>query len=196
MNRCLRVVVAALALLLLVAGTAFATRSPLADQRSSLVAASHRPSSPQADESEPADPTESPEGASPEAQDPAKTEPSTAAPDASGAPLSDAHAQQLVDLLKAQGIDATVSELQSLAAKYGVGGAVRLESWASASGKPVSDIAAMFDGGMGWGQIAQQLEQADSSLHLSPGIGWIMGHGHGNAKGGNGQGHGNPHSST
>ena len=33
---------------------------------------------------------------------------------------------------------------------------------------------------MGWGAIAKQLEQADSSLHLSPGIGWIMGHGHGN----------------
>ena len=37
----------------------------------------------------------------------------------------------------------------------------------------------MRDGGMGWGAIAHQLEKADSSLNLSPGIGWIMGHGHG-----------------
>ena len=67
-----------------------------------------------------------------------------------------------------------------MAAKYGVGGAVRLEAWADATGKSVTELGAMFDGGMGWGAIAKQLEHADSSLHLSPGIGWIMGHGHGN----------------
>jgi len=38
---------------------------------------------------------------------------------------------------------------------------------------------------MGWGAIAHQLEQADSSLQLSPGIGWIMGHGHGKSHGQN-----------
>ena len=69
--------------------------------------------------------------------------------------------------------------MPTLAAKYGVGGAVRLEAWAKATGKTVAQLAAMRDGGMGWGAIAHQLEKADSSLNLSPGIGWIMGHGHG-----------------
>ena len=30
--------------------------------------------------------------------------------------------------------------------------------------------------------IAKELEKVDGSLHLSPGIGWIMGHGHGHGK--------------
>ena len=185
MNRSVRVVIAALALLLLVAGTAFAVRSPVADQHRSSVAASHQPSSHEADASE-----------SPEAE----ASPQADAPEASGAPLTDTHAQQILDLLKAAGIDTTditTADVQALAAKYGVGGAVRLEAWASASGKTVDDIAAMFDGGMGWGEIAKSLEQADSSLHLSPGIGWIMGNGHGNPKPlpANAQGHGNPHTS-
>jgi len=51
------------------------------------------------------------------------------------------------------------------------------------AGKTVAELSAMRDGGMGWGAIAHQIEQADSSLHLSPGIGWIMGHGHGHANG-------------
>jgi hypothetical protein len=184
MNRSVRVIVAVLALLLLVAGTAFAVRSPIADQHRSPVAASHEPGTPEADASE------SPEaGASPKAD----------APDASGAPLTDGHAQQILDLLKAAGIDTggiTTADLQALAATYGVGGAVRLEAWASASGKTVDEIAAMFDSGMGWGQIAKSLEQADPSLNLSPGIGWIMGNGHGHANGqakGASRTHGNPH---
>ena len=46
MNRSVRTIVAALALLLLVAGTAFATRSPNAGEHQSPLAASHQPSSP------------------------------------------------------------------------------------------------------------------------------------------------------
>lgn len=162
MQRTIRVIVAALALLLIAGGTAFATRSTTGEEHRAP-AASHAPQSPEAD-----DPSESPE-----AKD--------ADPADGGAQLTDDHAAALVDLLAAQGIDATADELKTLAETYGVGGAVRLEAWAKATGKTVDELAAMFDGGMGWGAIAKQLEAEDASLDLSPGIGWIMGHGHGNA---------------
>ena len=171
MHRSWRIVLAVLALVLLVAGTAFATRSTFSDQHNGPVAA--HSGSP--DESEAAE--------SPEASEP------NDANESDGAPLTDAHAQQLVDLLKAAGITATAAELTTLAAKYGVGGAVRLEAWSQATGKSVSDLAAMFDGGMGWGAIAHQLEAANSSLHLSPGIGWIMGGGHGHGNGNSANAH-------
>jgi len=169
--RSLRTVVAVLALLLLVAGTAFATRGTL-DRHNSPLAASNQPSG---SESEQENESEAPES---EAPDSPETKADTNESDA-GAQLSDAHAAELVDLLKAAGITATAAELKTLAAKYGVGGAVRLEAWAKATGKTVAQLGALRDGGMGWGAIAHQLEKADSSLHLSPGIGWIMGHGHG-----------------
>ncbi len=168
MRHSLRVTIAALALLLLVAGTAYATHSTVADEQRAPVAASHEPSSPEADASE--SPAEQPE--------------TKAVPDATdgGAQLTDDHASALVDLLKAQGIDATTDELKTLAATYGVGGAVRLETWAAATGKTVDELISMYDAsGVGWGAFAKQLEQGDSSLSLSPGIGWIMGHGHGHA---------------
>jgi hypothetical protein len=143
-----------MALVLLIAGTAFAMRSPNAGKNQSPVAASHQPSSP-SDEEKNANETDQ------------------------GAQLTADHASKLVDLLAAAGITATADELKALAAKYGVGGAVRLEAWAKATGKSVAELGAMFDSGMGWGAIANKLEAADSSLDLSPGIGWIMGHGHG-----------------
>jgi hypothetical protein len=171
--RSLRTVVAVLALLLVVAGSAFATRSNL-DHRLATLAASNQPS----DSGKQKDKSQGPESEAPESPgtDADTNESET------GAQLSDAHAAELVDLLKDAGITATAAELKTLAAKYGVGGAVRLEAWADATGKSVTELGAMFDGGMGWGAIARQLEQADSSLHLSPGIGWIMGHGHGHEK--------------
>ena len=155
MPRNARILVGALVLVLLVAGTVFAARSNPGDHPPFPAAASHEPKS-----SDDANET--------------------------GAPLTDDHAAQLIDLLKTAGIDGvTAAELKTLASKYGVGGAVRLEAWAKASGKSVSDLAAMFDGGMGWGEIAHQLNGADTSLNLSPGIGWIMsgGHGHGHGHG-------------
>jgi hypothetical protein len=166
MHRSARILVAVLALFLVVAGTAFATRSNSGNQPRTPLAAS------QAASPEESEAAESPDADANKPKD---------ANEAAGEPLTDAHAQALVDLLKAAGVDATAAELKTLAAKYGVGGAVRLEAWAGATGKSVSDLAAMFDGGMGWGAIAHKLEADDSSLHLSPGIGWIMGHGHGNA---------------
>src|SRR2546423_7010889 len=179
--RSLRTVVAVLALLLIVAGTAFAARTSL-DRHQSPLAASNQPSG-----SEKGDESEAPESEAPESEAPESEAPES--PDTndseSGAQLSDAHAAELVDLLKAAGITATVAELKTLAAKYGVGGAVRLEAWAEASGKSVSELGVMFDAGKGWGAIAKEFEQADSSLHLSTRIGWGMGHGHGH-------GHANP----
>ena len=164
MNRSVRTIVAALALLLLVAGTAFATRAPTAREHQSPLGASHEPSSP---------------GAGDEGKDPQEQESDTNESD-QGAQLTDDHAAKLVDLLATAGITATADELKALAAKYGVGGAVRLEAWAKATGKSVDELGAMFDSGTGWGAIAKQLEADDPSLSLSPGIGWIMGHGHGN----------------
>jgi hypothetical protein len=178
--RSLRTILAVGALLFLIAGTAFATRSTL-DRHSGPLAASNQPSGSEgAKESE----SEAPESEAPESEAPESPDTDSDTND-SGEQLSDAHAATLVDLLKNAGITATAAELKTLAAKYGVGGAVRLEAWAKASGKTVAQLSALRDGGMGWGAIAHQLEQANSALHLSPGIGWIMGHGHGH---GNGQG--------
>ena len=174
--RSLRTILAVVALLLLVAGTAFATRSSL-DRHSGPLAASNQPSG-----SEDAEKSETEEPESSEAPESPDTEADSNDTDA-GEQLSDAHAADLVGLLKDAGITATAAELKTLAAKYGVGGAIRLEAWAKASGKTLAQLTALRDGGMGWGAIAHQLEQADSSLHLSPGIGWIMGHGHGNGHG-------------
>lgn len=174
MNRSARIIVAVLALVLLVAGTALATRMAPASQQPAPQAASDE-ASPGESENEP---SESPA---------TKSSESDTSTQADGAPLTDAHAQALVSLLTDAGIDGvTTDQLKTLAAKYGVGGAMRLEAWAKATGKSVDDLAAMFDGGMGWGAIAHQLEAADSSLHLSPGIGWIMGHGHGSGHGAGG----------
>ncbi len=171
MKQSLRVTIAVFALLLLVAGTAFATRSSVADQHRAPQAASHA-ASPDVDES----PGEAPKAdASPDDAD-------------AGTPLTNDHASALVDLLKAQGIDATADELKTLAETYGVGGAVRIEAWAAATGQSVDDLVSMYEAsGVGWGAFAKQLEQADASLQLSPGIGWIMGHGHG---------HANPHAAA
>ena len=95
---------------------------------------------------------------------------------------SDAISDQLIDRIVSslgdQGIDTDADTVRSLAEKYGVGGAVRVLVWADASGKDPSEIGEMFDSGMGWGQIAHELMEGDSSLDLSPGIGKIMSNGH------------------
>jgi hypothetical protein len=99
-------------------------------------------------------------------------------PDASAV----AHA---ADRLSSHGIDVDEAQLTDLAARYGVGGAVRLVVWADETGKTVDELVAMRDGdgspgsGMGWGQIAHE-------LGVHPGIGAVMG-------GGNGQGNGRGH---
>ncbi len=77
------------------------------------------------------------------------------------------------------GIQATSDQLQSLAADYGLGGAVRLLAWADATDMSLADLRAMRDEGAGWGQMALE-------LGVSPGIGSIMGNG-AEAAGGHGR---------
>jgi hypothetical protein len=79
----------------------------------------------------------------------------------------------------------TPEAVAELAATYGVGGAVRLLAWVDAAEMDPAAIGAMFDSGMGWGEIARQLNEEDEEgdLELHPGIGWVMG-------GGQGEGHG------
>jgi hypothetical protein len=91
-----------------------------------------------------------------------------------GAPTADelAHAAQR---LAASGITVDDAVLNDLAARYGLGGAVRVLAWSDATAMDVEEIAALRDGtetepGMGWGQIAHELD-------VHPGIGSIMGNG-------------------
>ena len=79
--------------------------------------------------------------------------------------------------LEAKGIPFTDPQLSDLATRYGLGGAVRVLAWSDEASIDVAEIAAMRDGsetdaGMGWGQIAHE-------LGVHPGIGSIMGDGHG-----------------
>ena len=81
------------------------------------------------------------------------------------------------DRLAASEIAYDEAQLSDLAARYGIGGAVRVLMWADSTGLPVTDITALRDGtdlepGMGWGQIAKE-------LGVHPGIGSVMGNGHG-----------------
>lgn len=163
MKRFPHVLIAVAALLLLVVGTAFAVRNPVALEHRSPVAASHEPAaSGSTDEDEGGDQTD----------------------EDAEAPSTDLVARVL-DRLSQAGIDADEATLRDLIASNGVGGAVRLLAWADASGTSVADLQQMRSDGMGWGQIARQLNEADDTLNLSPGIGWVM-------SGGHGQGHGAP----
>ncbi len=162
MTRTARPILAVLALLLLVAGTAFAVRNPAGFDHRSPVAASHAPKSSDAadvdgpeSEDEPEDQTD---GGTPSAELLAK----------------------LHDRLATAGLDTDDATLTALIEANGVGGAVRLLAWADASGRSVADLQQMHADGTGWGQIAHDLD-ADGSLGLSPGIGWIMSGGHGNS---------------
>jgi hypothetical protein len=77
------------------------------------------------------------------------------------------------DRLADAGIEADAAEFDDLAARYGVGGAVRLYAWADATGLSVEEIAALRDGDgepVGWGRLAKD-------LGVHPGIGSIMGRG-------------------
>ena len=146
MNRSIRslpitVAVLAVALVLLVAGSALANKGFRAEQQPDVVAQ---------DEEE-------------------------------GAP-SQQVLDKVVERLGNAEIVTTPEAVAELAATYGVGGAVRILAWGAATD---ADVAAMFDSGMGWGEIARQLNEADAEgdLNLHPGIGWVMG-------GGQGQGHG------
>ena len=102
------------------------------------------------------------------------------------------NADRVVELLDDQGITTDNAELDELADTYGLGGAVRVLAFADAAGVDPSEIAAMRDDGMGWGQIARALAEEHDGFDLKPGIGWIMrGHGQGEGQAqAQGQGHG------
>lgn len=158
MNRYARILIGVLALSLLVSSSVLATKGGKSAEHRSPMAASHQP----------------------ESSDAEKTDTDTESAD--GAP-SDKLLGRLVDRLADAGIDSDAETLAALAADYGVGGAVRLVTWADASGMDASELAAMFDSGLGWGEIAHQLKEDDPSLDLSPGIGWVIGKGHANGHG-------------
>jgi hypothetical protein len=162
MNRYLRTIIAALALLLLVAGAAFAAPGEKGLENRNPAAASHQPSSEEPDESE-----------AEQAADEQKVD----AEDGSGP--SSKVLDRIVENFANAGIETDADTVAGLAADYGVGGAVRILAWADAAGVDPSEITDMFDSGMGWGQIVKELNAADDSLHLSPGVGHVMSNGHG-----------------
>lgn len=88
---------------------------------------------------------------------------------------ADDGAMVALERLSDAGIEADAAEFEDLAARYGVGGAVRIYAWADATGMTVDEIAAMRDGDgdgqpVGWGRLAKD-------LGVHPGIGSIMGGG-------------------
>jgi hypothetical protein len=101
-----------------------------------------------------------------------------------GAPPTADEVARVVERLGAAGVDTNAARVEELAAEHGLGGAVRLLAWSDASGLSVDDIAAMRAGSedtapMGWGRLARELNAANPELDLHPGIGKIMGNGHG-----------------
>jgi len=187
-------VVAGLAAMLLMAGTVVAA-DPSADPSASAGSSSEA-SSPELTESPSIEPSEAASlGPSESATPLASSEPSSSAepseseapggalsPDASEAPdkaetpeapPTDAEIADFVGRLKAAGIATSAAEFKALAAKVGVGGAVRALAFAQASGKTPGQIVAMKESGTGWGSIVHEL-----GLSIGPGIGWIMSGGH------------------
>ena len=150
---------AAVVAVLLLAGTALAIQSGLPASSRIGLAAQGASESPDASEG-------------PEASDAPEASEAPEAPEGSEGPPSADEIARIINRLKAAGITATASELTDLAAKVGVGGAVRVFAFAHASGKTPAEIVAMFESGKGWGQIKKEL-----NLSIRPGIGWIMGHG-------------------
>ena len=150
MNRTAAPIGALLALLLLVGASVLAAPSQRDKERAPVAEASHAAES------------------SDQATDPE-----------SGAAPSQQLLDRIVSRLEGVGISTDADAVAALAKSYGVGGAVRLLAWANAAGMTTDEIAAMFDGGTGWGQIVRKLNDADSSLSLHPGIGWVMCNGHG-----------------
>jgi hypothetical protein len=112
---------------------------------------------------------EDPNGPLAASHEPEASEPGEAPPSAEDV----AHA---AERLQAHGIDAGTDLVADLAARYGVGGAVRVLAWADATGMTTDEIAALRDAGDGWGRIAHE-------LGVSPGIGSIMGNAGGNGHG-------------
>jgi hypothetical protein len=108
----------------------------------------------------------------------APTEPSQLTQDDEDSPPTAEDLAHAAERLAANDLEVSEELLAELAAAYGVGGAVRIVAWSGGDDAVISDIRSMRDGdgtegsGMGWGQIAKDLE-------VHPGIGSIMGQGGG-----------------
>ncbi len=154
MSRPLRILLAAGALVLVVAASVLAAPSDRGRDRMAPVAASHQPSPGQGETADEGPPS---------------------------AELLD----RLVTRLGEAGVNTDAGTIEALAADHGVGGAVRLLVWSQQSGISTGDLAGMLDpdAGIGWGEIARQLNADNDALSLHPGIGSVMGN-----AGGNGQG--------
>ena len=171
---------------LMTAGTVLAADPSLVPSSSASPDASTAPTStvPGVDPSETLEPSEAPDASetpdaseSPEAHgsaDPSEAAEPSESPEAEdqGETLTAAQVTDFVGRLKLAGIPTTAAAFSSLAAKVGVGGAVRTLAFAKLSGKTPAQILAMRGSGMGWGRIAKE-------LGTSPGIGSIMSGGHG-----------------
>lgn len=169
----------AILLVMLAAGSVFAAAATLPSAQPRNLAEPTEKASPEAKESPDTDKDkatdedadESPGAAeAPEAQE----APDTDTSESPGAAPSPENLARIVTLLGAAGITTTADELAALAAKVGVGGAVRVLRFAQASGKSPTEILALFESGKGWGVIAREL-----NLDIGPGNGSVMGKGHG-----------------
>jgi len=148
------------------AGSATTSASPGESALASAEASTAPAASEEPKESAPAEASETP-GAS----EPTKA---AEAPETGDGPPSADEIARIVGRLQDAGIPATAAQVGDLAGKVGVGGAVRVLAFAQASGKTPAQILALFEAGKGWGQIDHEL-----NLSIGPGIGWIMGNGHG-----------------
>ena len=94
------------------------------------------------------------------------------------APPDAAAVTHALDRLAANEIAVDEAVFTDLAARYGIGGAVRVSAWASKTGMSVEEITAKRDTGgengetLGWGRLARE-------LGVHPGVGSIMGNGRG-----------------
>ena len=155
---------------------------------STVMAASPSPSpaaSPGASPASSPQAKESPERNAAESPKPSRTAeaPEPADAETPGTPPTADQIAGVVAALNAAGITTTADQVKQLTTKLGLGEAVRVLAFANANAsdkstdamdKSTDAIVTMFQGGKGWGQIKKEL-----GLSIGPGIGWIMGHGHG-----------------
>ncbi len=170
----------AILLVVLAAGSVFAAAATLPATSGPTLAEPSETESPKAKESPEADESPDADTAKDKAKDADEADDPDKAPDADGTP-SAANLARIVARLAAAGITTTTGDLAALAAKVGVGGAVRVLRFAQASGKTPAEIGtfqanilAMREDGKGWGVIAREL-----GLDIGPGNGSVMGQGHG-----------------
>jgi hypothetical protein len=99
-----------------------------------------------------------------------------------GAPPSAEQLARLVERLGEAGIVTDADTIAGLAASYGLGGAIRVLAWSNAAAVDPAEITAMRDSGLGWGDIARQMNEAQEGLDLHPGLGHILGQGGGHGR--------------